>query len=56
MWYTLYVVLVKSKVKISQNFVAYSEYKNFTELGIMTGFSRSFELDVSMHCCQNDDI
>ena len=25
-----YVVLVKSKVKISQNFVAFSEYMNFT--------------------------
>ena len=26
-----YVVLVKSKVEISQNFVAFSEYMNFTE-------------------------
>ena len=25
-----YVVLVKSKVEISQNFVAFSEYMNFT--------------------------
>ena len=30
MWDTLYVVPVKSKVKISQNFVAFSEYMNFT--------------------------
>ena len=27
-----YVVPVKSKVKISQNFVAFSEYMNFTKL------------------------
>ena len=27
-----YVVPVKSKVKISQNFVAFSEYMNFTTL------------------------
>ena len=26
-----YVVLVKSKVKISENFVAFSEYMNFTK-------------------------
>ena len=28
-----YVVPVKSKVKISQNFVAFSEYMNFTKTG-----------------------
>ena len=28
---SLYVVPVKSKVKISQNFVAFSEYMNFTK-------------------------
>ena len=27
-----YVVLVKSKVKVSQNFVTFSEYMNFTVL------------------------
>ena len=33
-----YIVPVKSKVKISQNFVAFSEYMNFNaELGISTG-------------------
>ena len=30
LWNTLYVVPVKSKVKILQNFVAFSEYMNFT--------------------------
>ena len=30
----LYVVPVKSKVKISQNFVAFSEYMNFNTLAI----------------------
>ena len=30
-----YVVPVKSKVKISQNFVAFSEYMNFTSTEIL---------------------
>ena len=29
-----YVVLVKSKVKISQNFVAFSEYMNFMKINL----------------------
>ena len=60
-----YVVPVESKVKISQNFVAFSEYMNFTwqivwkKIVIRTFslrvhyFFPSFSLDISIHfwCC-----
>ena len=37
-----YVVPVKSKVVISQNFVAFSEYMNFTKLEITKKLSSEF--------------
>ena len=40
----------------SKNLYRQCEGSLIAGLGIKTGCSRSFELDVSMHCCQNDDI
>ena len=36
-----YGVLVKSKVKISQNFVAFSEYMNFNEIKMVSTNGRN---------------
>ena len=43
-----YIVSVKSTVKISQNFVAFSEYVNFTKLSIA---NLKFEI---LHCKPNE--
>ena len=39
-----YVVTVKSKVEILQNFVAFPEYMNFTE-NVLTTYQRSTNLE-----------
>ena len=45
-----YVVPVKSKVKISQNFVAFSEYMNFTSLKPVVVNYSNWQSFCTMHC------
>ena len=39
-----YVVSVRSKVEISQNFVAFSEYMNFNQIEVQVDFASTISL------------